>query len=142
MVGLLRDTTEPQVLSLDLERLVTTYRSAGLSITLRIDGDPESMPLAARVTVYRVVQEALANAARHSTHDAPTSVDIAIDQTQVVARIANQLDDSPAPQDSEPRGYGLLGLREQSASLGGELASGRTGDQWVVECRLPLRSAP
>ena len=142
VVGLLRDHAELDVPSLDLERLVTTYRSAGLSIALRIEGDPESMPLAVRVTVYRVVQEALANAARHSAQDAPTRVDVAIDPVQVVARITNRLDDPPAAQDSDPGGYGLLGLREQSASLGGELVSGRAGDQWVVECSLPLRSAP
>lgn len=137
VVGLLREDGEPHVPSPDLERLVTTYRSAGLPIALRIDGDPESLPLAARVTIYRVVQEALANAARHNTPKAQTSVDITIDREQVTARIANRLDDSFGHREPRHGGYGLLGLREQVASLGGELASGPAGDVWTVECRLP-----
>jgi hypothetical protein len=34
-----------------------------------------------------------------------------------------------------------VGLREQAASLGGELSSGPEGDSWVVECRLPVGGA-
>jgi signal transduction histidine kinase len=136
-VGLLREDGEAPVLSLDLERLVTTYRSAGLPISLRIDGTLESQTLAVRVTLYRVVQEALANVARHSSPGALTSVDLVIDEKNVVARIANDHPESSAPPTPGASGYGLLGLREQAASLGGELVSGPQGDTWVVEFRLP-----
>ena len=81
-VGLLRDDEGPDIGSLDLERLVTTYRSAGLPVELRIEGNSETLPLSVRVTLYRVVQEALANAARHSTPGTPTSVEISIGPEQ------------------------------------------------------------
>ena len=140
VVGLLRKDDEPEVQSLDLERLATIYRSAGLVVSLTIEGTPESLPLSVRVTLYRVVQEALANAARHSTPGTPASVEIEIDAEQVTARIANQhVPNSTEPGlASESSGYGLLGLREQAVSLGGELVSGREGAVWVVECRLPI----
>ena len=137
-VGLLREEGESEVQSLDLERLVTTYRSAGMSVALAVDGAVESLPLAVRVTLYRVVQEALANAARYGRPDVPTSVDISIDSVRLVARVANVRTADAAMSAPGSGGFGLLGLREQTASLGGELASGIQGRLWVVECRLPI----
>jgi signal transduction histidine kinase len=142
VVGLLREDAESPVLSLDVERLVTTYRSAGLPVALRVDGAFESLPLVVRVTLYRVVQEALANVARHGTPGATVSVDVEIDEKSVVARIENDLGSPSARPAPGGIGYGLVGLEEQAASLGGELSSGPHGDTWVVECRLPLRGAP
>ena len=137
-VGLLRDDDEPDVHSLDLERLVTTYRSAGLPIALTIEGDPDTLPLSVRVTLYRVVQEALANAAQHGSPGAPTSVEISIDPERLIVRIANELTAGRVTASTGSGGYGLLGLREQAASLGGELTSGVDGGHWVVRCTLPI----
>jgi signal transduction histidine kinase len=125
---------------LDLERLVTTYRSAGLSVALTITGTAEHLSLPLRLTLYRVVQEALANAARHSARGTSAAVEIGIDDDDVVARVSNEFT-STAAGESGPEGYGLVGLREQTASLGGELNSGPEGDSWVVECKLPIRGA-
>jgi signal transduction histidine kinase len=141
VVGLLREDDEPEVLSLDLERLVTTYRSAGLAVSATIEGTTESLPLAVRVTLYRVVQEALANAARHSAPATPVSVVIAIDEERMVARIENERADDEDGLADAAGGFGLVGLREQTVALGGELASGPEGSRWVVECRLPIGGA-
>ena len=137
---MLRDDDESEAGSLDLERLVTTYRSAGLPVVLRINGTAEPLSLPLRLTLYRVVQEALANDARHSAPGTSATVEIGIDDHAVVARVSNEFTSTGATgADSE--GYGLVGLREQTASLGGELSSGPEGDSWVVECRLPVRGA-
>ena len=139
-VGMLRDDDESEAGSLDLERLVTTYRSAGLPVVLRIIGTAEPLSLPLRLTLYRVVQEALANAARHSAPGTSATVEIGIDDHAVVARVSNEF--TPAGTTGpRPEGYGLVGLREQTASLGGELSSGPDGDLWVVECRLPVGGA-
>jgi signal transduction histidine kinase len=146
VVGLLRDDdAEPRVLSLDLEELADGYRAAGLPVDLRSTGAPSSLPLLVRVTLHRVVQEALANAARHGGPAAATRVEVAVADAGVVARITN---DRPAgagpPGPRGAGGYGLVGLRERVASLGGELTGGpgAAGDggsaPWVVECHLPV----
>jgi signal transduction histidine kinase len=122
-VGLLREDGEPHVQSLDLERLITTYRSAGMPIALHLAGDPESLPLPVRVTVYRVVQEALANVARHSGPNATTRVDVVIERDDVAVRISNQVGEHAVQPPSKTGGYGLLGLREQAVSIGGHLTS-------------------
>jgi len=139
-VGLLRQVGEPQVQSLDLERLVTTYRSAGVLVGLHIDGDVEALPLPVRVTLYRVVQEALANAGRHGARGAEVTVVLEVGRESVLARVSN--DYAAAPNRALPaHHFGLLGLREQALSLGGHLTSGPDGSTWVVECRLPLAGA-
>jgi signal transduction histidine kinase len=139
-VGLLRETDEPPMASLDLERLVTTYRSAGMPVTMQLDGAPDALPLASRVTLYRVIQEALANAARHSSPGTPASVHILIDDHELVARVENQIDTRRRPA-AESAGYGLVGLREQATSLGGDLTSGPEDDRWIVVFRLPRGEA-
>ena len=141
-VGMLRDDDESEAGSLDLERLVTTYRSAGLPVELSITGTAEPLSLPLRLTLYRVVQEALANAARHSAPGTSATVEIGIDDHAVVARVSNEFTPTGATDPGPgPEGYGLVGLREQTASLGGELSSGPEGDSWVVECRLPVGGA-
>ena len=139
-VGMLRDEDDSEGASLDLERLVTTYRSAGLQVELSITGTAERLSLPLRLTLYRVVQEALANAARHSALATSAAVKIGIDDHAVVARVSNAFTPTDAASPG-PEGYGLVGLREQAASLGGELSSGPEGDSWVVECRLPVGGA-
>ena len=69
-------------------------------------------------------------------------MEIGIDDHAVVARVSNEFTPTGATvPDSGSDGYGLVGLREQAASLGGELSSGPEGDSWVVECRLPVGGA-
>ncbi len=48
----------------------------------------------------------------------------------------------PAPgDDARRRGYGLIGMRERAAALGGEASAGPVAGGWRVSCRVPLRSA-
>jgi signal transduction histidine kinase len=138
VVGLLRQEHEAPSVSLDLEQLAQSYRLAGRTVELQVDGDPAALPLAVRVGLYRVVQEALANAARHSREDDPIGVAVSLDATAVEARITNPLGRGPAPAASTG-GYGLVGLREQVEALGGRLTGQPEEDGWVVECRIPLR---
>jgi signal transduction histidine kinase len=45
---------------------------------------------------------------------------------------------APPPRDqSERDGYGIVGMRERAAAVGGEFAAGPTADGWRVTCRVP-----
>jgi signal transduction histidine kinase len=140
-VGMLRDDHGPEVGSLDLERLVTTYRSAGMPVTLAIEGAPEPLSLPLRLTLFRVVQEGLANAARHSAPGSTATVAVSIDDRAVDVRISNPFVAPTHTAGSATRGYGLVGLREQLATLGGDFTTGPEGGSWVVACRLPIERA-
>ena len=43
------------------------FRSAGADVTLTVEGDVAGLPPGRRLAVYRIAQEALANAAEHGT---------------------------------------------------------------------------
>jgi signal transduction histidine kinase len=44
---------------------------------------------------------------------------------------------APAPAPAAAAGYGLVGMRERAALLGGDLRAGRAPDGWAVELRIP-----
>ncbi|MFD1722129.1 sensor histidine kinase [Amnibacterium endophyticum] len=137
VVGLLRDVDGPQPVSLDLDALAGTYRDAGLPVELRSTGDQAALPLATRVVLYRVVQEALANAARYAPPGEPVAVEVAVTEDGALVRVRNRRAESRVR--SGAGGFGLRGLREQVAAVHGVLTSGPDGDGWLVACRLPVR---
>ena len=121
---------------MDLERLVTTYRSAGLPVELSITGTAEPLSLPLRLTLYRVVQEALANAARHSAPGTSATVEIGIDDHAVVARVSNEF--TPYRRDGSRSRFRRL--RARRAAGAGRLARRRA--QQRARGRLVGRRVP
>nr|WP_237534503.1 histidine kinase [Streptomyces sp. SID3343] len=117
----------------DLERLV---RNPGgrLRVDLGLDGELDTLPPALDAAVYRIVQESVTNAMRH-----------AVNATEVVVRVtAERRTVRVSVRDNGHRtgrgraGYGLAGLRERAALLGGKLQAGPGTEQgWQVEAELP-----
>ncbi len=117
----------------DLERLL---RAPGgrLRVELGLDGELDALPPAVDAAVYRIVQESVTNAMRH-----------AVDATQVVVRVTGEpqrvrvtVCDDGTRAGRGRDGYGLAGLRERAALLGGQLRAGPGADHgWRVEAELP-----
>ena len=139
VVGLLRTEGDDPLRSWSLDHLVDTYRSAGVAIDLDLRADLDALPIITRGTLFRVVQEALANAARYRTPSSTIDVVIRQDLGMVVGRVTNVR--PRGPRVPSTGGYGLPGLREQVERVGGGIESGPAGDRWVVECRLPTDAA-
>jgi signal transduction histidine kinase len=95
----------------------------------------EQVPGAVSQEGYRIVQEALTNALRHSGA-APVHVKIAVDDGQLQLTVTN-----PLPELSTPitTGTGLRGIRERAASLGGQAQTGPAGTEWKVAAQLPMQ---
>ena len=98
------------------------------------------IPPGVGVAVYRIVQEALANAARHAPR-ARTVLELNLSDGQVslVAETVGPVVAAPA-NEPQRRRYGLIGMRERATALGGEFAAGPTSDGWRVSCQLPLET--
>ena len=117
----------------DLERVVQVP-GGRLRVDLRLDGELDALPPAVDAAVYRIVQESVTNAMRH-----------AVDATEVVVHVAGELRavrvtvrDNGVRTGRGRDGYGLAGLRERAALLGGELHAGPAADRgWCVEAELP-----
>jgi signal transduction histidine kinase len=142
-VGLLRSEDEPGVApplpsAEEVAALVEHARAAGLAVELRTRGDLARVPQTVGVAVYRIAQEALANAARHAPRARTVlEVELADGQVRLVAETSGPALAAPPSEANRPR-YGLVGMRERAVALGGELSAGPTSDGWRVSCRLPL----
>ncbi|MFF2064854.1 sensor histidine kinase [Streptomyces sp. NPDC058200] len=121
-----------------LDELVGNVRGAGLRVTTEIAGEPHALPPGLDLSAFRIVQEALSNAMRHAP-GAEVRVEIGYHASGVTVRVTNTAPDRPAAP-SPGAGHGLLGMRERTAMLGGELATGATRDGgYEVTAMLPTK---
>ncbi len=147
VVGILRgrddegDAREaPQPTLADLPALLETARAAGTTVTVETEGEPWEPAPTAQIAVYRVLQEALANARRHAP-GRPVAVRLAWSPAAVVVTVRNPAGRTAPPQDARP-GHGLVGMRERAAVLGGTLDARRTPDgAWLVRLTVPRAPA-
>ena len=133
-----------------IEALVADYRaSADAPAELTVDGDPARLTGQTGQAVLRVVQEALTNVRKHAP-GADVSVAVHAGQNpgdDVVLLVQDRLSAGrPGPTTDgladSGGGYGLQGMRERAALLGGTLDAGAVDDGWRVELRLPPPKAP
>jgi len=107
----------------------------GVSATLSSEGVPERLPPPIETAIYRVVQEALSNVARHAR---ARHVRVALATEHGDLRLRVDDDGVGLPPDGRYPGTGLIGIRERVQALGGSLTvASRAGTSLVV--RLPIR---
>jgi signal transduction histidine kinase len=146
-VALLRSDDEAAVLppvpsAGEIAALVDNARAGGLAVELRMRCDPAAIAPSVGLALYRIAQEALANAARHAPQ-ARTVLGLELSDVYV-SLVAETAGPIPAPPDDEPQRsrYGLVGMRERATALGGEFTAGPTAGGWRVSCRVPLHGPP
>jgi signal transduction histidine kinase len=146
LLGILSDTGEdlalaPQPGVAQLESLVQQVRDAGLPVELYIRGQQRPLPTVIELTVYRVVQEALTNALKHSGL-AQTDVILDYRETELELEVRDQGDAARPPTNQGP-GRGLIGMRERVALYGGTIEAGpRLPCGFAVRAWLPLTGYP
>jgi signal transduction histidine kinase len=119
-----------------LAELVSRTQAAGISVDARVSGDPRGLPASVDLAVYRIVQEALTNVARHA-HPAAALVSLAYGDD--VIEIVVEDDGLRAGEANGSGGNGIAGMRERVTALGGEFAAGPRPDVgFRVRARLPL----
>ena len=130
-----------QAPDLDLvEELVTRAAGSGLDVTLRLEGQREGFGAACVQTAYRVVQEGLTNALRHSA-GARVEVTVTGERDALIVQVFNGPRASTISTDLSGPGNGLRGLRERAAACGGLVEAGPTPDGgWMLSARFTRRS--
>jgi len=131
------DDVAPQPMLDYLDELVNNVRAAGMSVDIAVTGAPRPLPSGLELSAFRIIQEALSNALKHSP-GAPVRVEI----SHVLAGLGIRVVNAPSPHSSPvltQSGHGLLGMRERAAMLGGELSAGPTSEGgYEVAAFLPL----
>jgi signal transduction histidine kinase len=90
-------------------------KRTGMAVTVDAEGVADDLPEEHRTCIYRVVQEALNNCARHASAH---SVRIQVVQQDARIRLSVQ-DDGQGFDSTHVRGLGLLGMEERVTHLGG-----------------------
>jgi signal transduction histidine kinase len=136
LVGALREdgrgTVEPPPGLAALDTLVDRHGTAGLSVTVRKHGSQRPLPPGVDQSAYRILQEALTNAARHG--DGHADVDITFGPSSLELAVTN-----PIPSNRVPGGarHGIVGMRERAALIGGTLAAVASDGFFRVHANLP-----
>ena len=118
-----------------LDTLIARHQAAGLTITSDVSGAPRPLGAAADQAAYRILQEALTNAARHGTGSA--RIELAFGEVALELRVTN-----PVPAGASSRsggGHGLIGMRERVTLLGGHLDAGRANGSFRVHAKIPYQ---
>ena len=114
--------------------LAAAVEGSGLPVHLDVVGDPGAVPRGPDVTAYRIVQESLTNALKHSESATLASVGVTVLDDAVELTV---LDDG-APHPVTGHGYGIAGMRERAALYGGTLEAGPAEAGWRVSARIPF----
>jgi signal transduction histidine kinase len=116
-----------------IDTLIAHHAAAGLRIRLETTGMPRTLGGAADQAAYRILQEALTNAARHGAGSATIAL---VFGDQAVELIVT----NPPVTDGSSRsggGHGLIGMRERATLLGGSLDAGVVDGAFRVHARIP-----
>jgi signal transduction histidine kinase len=140
LLGAMRDEREevsfvPQPGLDGLDSLLEEVTRAGLPVELQVDGVPFPLPRGVDLSAYRIVQEGLTNALKHShATTANVTVRYALDELQIEVR-----DNGVGSSTTDGLGHGLVGVRERVKIYGGEMSAGAVnGGGFVLTTRLPL----
>ena len=126
----------PQPSLAELDVLVADYCATGLPVRLEVTGEQRPLSGGVELSVYRIVQEALTNALKHSN---PTCVTVTLSfrDSRLEVEIVDDAAKQPERSDAAT-GHGIVGMRERVALLGGQLETGRrVGGGFRVAARLP-----
>jgi signal transduction histidine kinase len=143
LLGFLRraDQTDDLAPHPDLAQLSDLVAQAGqgaLTVTLSVEGEPRPLPPTLEVSAYRVVQEALTNARKHSGGTTAT-VRVAYQPTMLEIEVLDDGNRGAEPPLPNAGGHGLIGMRERVALHGGHLRAGpRPHGGFAVHATFPL----
>jgi signal transduction histidine kinase len=118
-----------------LDALIARHADAGLDVAVTRQGAAQPVDGPADQAAYRILQEALTNAARHGTGTA--RVELTFGKATLELTISNPASDASPPRSEG--GHGLIGMRERATLLGGSFDAARSNGDFRVHARLPYR---
>jgi signal transduction histidine kinase len=140
LVGALRDDDggvpplSPVASLRDIEGLAAV-RGDGARVLVTITGDVDDVHPSVAAALFRIAQESVTNATRHAVGASTIDVDVRAEGDDLHLVVRN---DGTVPEPAVVTGYGIVGMSERAALLGGSLLAGPdAGGGWVVDAVLP-----
>jgi signal transduction histidine kinase len=125
-------TVDPPLGLAGLKTLAELHRSAGLAVNIQERGSRRPLSPGLDQAAYRILQEALTNAARHGDGDA--EIEIEFGPSSVELAVTNH---TRPGSTTAAAGNGIVGMRERAILLGGRLDAEARGDSFRVRALLP-----
>jgi signal transduction histidine kinase len=124
-----------------LEELVDQHRTGGLRISTAFRGPRRSLPIGVGWAAYRILQEALTNAARHGRGTAEVAMSYGPDAVEIT--VCNPMGGPVRERGGGTAGgLGIVGMRERAALLGGSLETESGRDTFRLHAWLPHADPP
>ena len=144
MVGALREGERaPLIPQTGIAALPDLARADGDDrVEVHTSGDLVDLSASIDATVYRIAQESVTNALRHSHHAERIQVKVVGGPDGIDLSITD--DGDPVPSNRTTDGFGIVGMTERAYLLGGTLTAGPGIERgWTVRAHLPRTgSAP
>ena len=147
MLGVLRSDGQlaehaPQPGLGQVDELFEATRRAGIPLQVNVTGDPVGLSEATGLVVYRILQESLANAARHAP-GAQIVVDVSYtDPVSVIVANGPSPSSHPPAHPESAGGHGIVGMRERARAVGALFSAGPDGKGgFMVRAEFPGLSA-
>ncbi len=136
MIGILRsDADHARTVAPDTLEVLTAH---GVRPVVQVSGDTrlDDLPAGVGAALFRVAQESITNARRHSRD--VTFIDVAVKRHSDHVEMTVENDGVPTTRNSGS-GYGQIGMRERVEALGGEIeSSARPASGWRTSTSIPL----
>lgn len=145
----------PEVSLRNLDALLQSFSAAGLPVSYenRQAGDRftiDTLPTTVDVAAYRIIQESLTNALRHSVKPSFVHLQLGVSDTELKLNVENDgvksIENAAECVHSSilaggAAGHGIEGMRERVCALGGSFEAGAEADDGLfkVKARIPLR---
>ena len=139
IIGALRDSDapiEPRHTVSDIER-VANIGAGEIPVSARLEGELDDLSASVDAGLFRVAQESITNARKHSRR--ASRITVRVNGSAESVRLTVTDDGDPAgPGARVGSGYGIIGMTERVSLLGGRLSAGPGADgRWIVDARIP-----
>lgn len=133
--------------ALDLEYGAVKFgrmlESLGIETTVETSGLDQDIPQSVETALYRVLQEAITNVAKHSAEGGQCQLAVSVREGYLELAVDNTL---PPPGTASRAGWnssgsGLIGMQDRVDAFGGTMSSERDGRWWRVRASVPLHGA-
>jgi signal transduction histidine kinase len=115
----------------------------GIETSVATDGLDQDIPQSVETALYRVLQEAVTNVAKHAAEGGRCEIRVCAHDGVLELDVDNTLPvrGAPARAGWNSSGSGLIGMRDRVDAFGGTMSSVRDGDWWRVRAEVPLQEA-
>ena len=133
------DDREPAPGLEQVNDLLSSYTDADNRVQVTIRGQARPLHATTELTAYRVIQESLTNASKHGVLG-EAHLTLSYEPAEFVVHVTNSVRDDAGGTvpTALGTGYGMIGMRERVAAVGGRMTAGRAANgDFVVDVHVP-----